>query len=421
MKVTIVGIGMGDGLTLTQEARQAIGAAELLIGAPRMIDAVSSYRSADSAHVEAIRTAEIREALDRSTVARACVLCSGDTGFYSLATTLREALAGYEVETLPGITTVQYLASRIGRPWQGCTLVSAHGLSCNVLGQVLAHRETFFLTGGEVTPESIVKTLLAAGLGALEMTVGERLSYPDECIATDCVSAFAGRTFDTLSSVWIRRGELRDAEVAALPLLAGGIPDEAFIRGKAPMTKQEVRACVIAKLGVRADDVFYDVGAGTGSVSVELALASPFDTVYAVEADHDAFSLIEENRIRFGAYNICPVEGFAPEALDALPMPDAVFVGGSKGNLDCIVGTVLEKNPRVRIVVSAIAMETVAEAQMLFKRLASEGVIADAEVTQVSVSRTRALGSYHLMSAQNPIMLFSTHGIAAGSGEEADA
>lgn len=423
MKVTLVGIGMGDVSTLTIGVRDALRDSDIIIGAARMLDAAEGYLEGNHAlrRIEAISPRDIRAALDEVGGAEAdisaCVVCSGDTGFYSLATTIRSALDGYEVVTLPGITTVQYLAARLGRPWQDCTLVSAHGLSCDILGHVLAHPDVFFLTGGETTARSIVDVLIAAGLDDVEVSVGQRLSYDDESIVCGSVGELSGRDYDPLSSVWVHRGNLRSMDIEGYSCLTSGIPDEAFTRGKTPMTKREVRASVISALNLHPDDVVFDIGAGTGSVSVEAALASPFISVYAIEVDEEALGLIEENRRRFGAYNITLVAGLAPEALEGLPIPDAVFIGGSKGNLAYIIDAVLTSNPAVRIVTSAIALETISEATEAFTSRVESGAMNDFESVQIGVSRGRELGAYHLLTAQNPIMLFSATGTGRKAGE----
>ena len=177
-----------------------------------------------------------------------------------------------------------------------------------------------------------------------------------------------------------------------------GLPDEAFVRGKTPMTKQEVRAAALAKLAVAPADVLWDVGAGTGSVSVEMALAAPLGRVYAVECDADACALIRQNQAKFAASNLTLIEGKAPEALQALPAPDAVFIGGSKGNLQAIVDAALAANPRVRLCIAVIALETL---QQGIAALAAHGLAA--QVTQIAVSRSKAAGSLHLMMANNPV------------------
>ena len=183
-------------------------------------------------------------------------------------------------------------------------------------------------------------------------------------------------------------------EAAGEPLRrTPGLPDEAFARGKVPMTKQEVRAAVLAKLGVQPGELLWDVGAGTGSVSVELALAAPRGRVYAVECDPEACALIRQNKEKFAVRNLTLVEGKAPAALENLPAPDAVFIGGTKGNMAA---------GAARICISAIALETLSAA---VAALTAHGL--QAEVCQISVSRAKAAGKLHLLMANNPIFLIT--------------
>ena len=179
-----------------------------------------------------------------------------------------------------------------------------------------------------------------------------------------------------------------------------GLPDEAFIRGGVPMTKQEVRAAALAKLAAAPGDTLWDVGAGTGSVSVELALAAPRGRVFAVECEPEACELIRANREKFSAWNLHLTQGRAPQALEGLPAPDGVFIGGTKGELEAVVAAALAKNPDARICISAIALETLSAA---VAALTGHGL--EAGVTQVAVSRTRAAGKLHLLMANNPTFL----------------
>ena len=165
------------------------------------------------------------------------------------------------------------------------------------------------------------------------------------------------------------------------PWNGSGLPDGAFLRGDVPMTKEEVRALALSKLRLEAHHVVWDVGAGTGSVSVECALSCPAGRVYAVEKKEEALALLAENRARFHAANLEVVAGTAPEALEALSAPD-------------------------RVVCTAVTLETVGEAARCFAGL--EG----ADMVQVAVTRTRPAGRYHLMDAQNPVWIFSGEGRA---------
>lgn len=166
------------------------------------------------------------------------------------------------------------------------------------------------------------------------------------------------------------------------------------------MTKQEVRAAALAKLAVKPTDILWDIGAGTGSVSIEMALAAPLGYVYAVECDAAACSLIKQNRDKFHVHNLTLVEGKAPEKLTDLPAPDAVFIGGSKGNLPEIIDAVLTANPSARLCVSAIALETL---QTALSSFATHGMTA--QITQIAISRSSSVGNLHLMKANNLVFL----------------
>ena len=178
------------------------------------------------------------------------------------------------------------------------------------------------------------------------------------------------------------------------------------MRGDAPMTKAEVRSVSLSRLRLKRDSIAYDVGAGTGSVAVEMAMQAWDGQVYAIERKPEAAALIRKNKRAFCADNLTVVEGLAPEALEELPAPTHVFVGGSSGNLRQILEAVLAKNPRARIVINAIALETVGEAMDCLKKLPLE----DVQVSALSVSRSRELGRYHMMMGLNPVYIISCEG-----------
>ena len=172
------------------------------------------------------------------------------------------------------------------------------------------------------------------------------------------------------------------------------------------MTKAEVRAVTLSKLRLTKNAVCWDVGAGTGSVSLEMAEAAEDGTVYAVARKPEACELIEQNKRHLGVTNVQVIQGTAPDALRDLPAPTHVFVGGSGGELKEILALALEKNPAARIVVNTVTAETFALALDAMKTLP----VTEVEMVELSVSRGRPVGGYHLMTAQNPVYLFSCKG-----------
>ena len=395
MNVTLIGMGSGQPENLTLQGLAALRQADLILGARRLLAVLPAGCTENRA--AAYRPDEVAELLQTSGAENAVLIYSGDTGFYSGASSMMEKLEalGVRARVLPGLSSIQLLAAALGRPWQGWNLVSAHGRTCDPVAECMQGRPTFFLTGGSEDPATLCAQLAAEGFGDVQAVVGQCLGTPEEKIFRGSVKELAAGRFNSLSVLLVEAAEV-------LPRRAPGLPDEAFERGDVPMTKQEVRAAVLAKLAVRPEDILWDVGAGTGSVSVELALAAPRGRVYAVECRPEGCALIKANREKFRTRNLVLVEGLAPAALSDLPAPDAVFIGGSKGSLAAIVDTALDKNPDARICVSAIALESLSAA---VAALTAKG--RTVQVSQIAVSRARAVGGLHLMMAQNPIYLIT--------------
>lgn len=395
--VTLIGMGSGTPELLTAQGLAALQSADLIIGAKRLLEHLPTGCTENRKAL--YKPENILSCLSEFPAANAALLYSGDTGFYSGASKLLPMLRafGISARVLPGISSVQLLSAAVGRPWQDWKLVSAHGCACDPAAECLTAegRPVFFLTGGTETPATLCAKLADAGLGDAHAIIGENLGTPQEHLAFGTAQTLAANACAPLSVLLI--------EHTVLPARrAPGFPDDAFIREEVPMTKQEVRAAALAKLAVRPTDTLWDVGAGTGSVSVELALAAPRGHVYAVECAPDACALIRQNREKFHAYNLSLIEGTAPQILADLPAPDAVFIGGTKGSMAEVVDAALAKNPNARLCISAIALETLSAA---ISALAAHGQTA--EVTQLAVSRTRPAGKLHLLMANNPIFLIT--------------
>ena len=347
-----------------------------------------------------IRAEEIAAAV-RAFDGDSAVLLSGDPGFYSGAAKLYGLLEGVAVETIPGISSLNYFCAKLHTTWQDARLVSVHGREANAVGEIQSHGKTFLLTGGNCTAADLCVQLTEAGLGQVRVHVGQRLSYPEERIVSGTAEELAGEQFDDLAVVL--------AENPAPTGWKAGAPclwDDQLIRSKTPMTKENIRLLAVARMAVRPDSVVWDVGAGTGSVSAACAMAAWQGQVWAVEKEPEALDLIRQNREALGLWNLRVVEGEAPAALADLPKPDCVFIGGSSGSMADIFQTVLEKNPAARICLTAVSLESLTDGLDCMKRFG----LADVDVTQISAAQARNLGRYRMMMGQNPVWILSGEG-----------
>ena len=396
--ITVVGIGPGSKDAMTVEVRKAIAGADCVIGARRMVEAVAE--NGQAVH-QAIAPEDIASFIrEHREYRRFVVAMSGDVGFYSGTKKLLPLVKDCDVTVLPGLSSMVYLCAKLGTSYEDVVPVSVHGRDHNLVPDVRRNARVFALAGGENGMGILCRELTAAGLGHVRISVGERLSYPEERITTGTAEALADQTFQSLSVALI---ENDDAD----GVTPHGLPDEAFLRTEAvPMTKSEVRAVCLSKLRLTEKAVAWDVGAGTGSVSIEMALQARRGQVYAIERKDAAISILGENLRRFGTENLTVIPGIAPAVCVDLPAPTHVFIGGSSGNLKEIIALLLEKNPDVRIVATAITLESVAELTACMKHFS----FGETEVISMSVAKNKKAGPYNLMTGQNPIYIFTMQG-----------
>ena len=398
-KVTLLGIGMGSPKTLTLSGQEAVRNADLIVGAKRMADAV---RFVGQDFLYEYRSKEIAEYLKaHPEYTKVVVALSGDVGFYSGAKKLAELL-GPDTEMICGISSVVYFMSKIGLSWDDAKIVSAHGKSCNLVSLIRMNRKVFSILGTGDGVRKLAEKLTFYGMGDVILHVGENLSYDNEKILAKPARELVSYEGDPLSVVCAYNPQ------AEPELATHGIPDEEFIRGKAPMTKTEVRTVSLSKLRLPKDAICYDIGAGTGSVSVEMALRASEGEVYAIEKKEDALALLQENKKKFALDHMYIVPGTAPEALEELPVPTHAFIGGSSGNMKEIVELLLNKNPQVRIVINCITLETVGEALACIRGLEKQEIYeCESEVVQLCASRSKNIGRYHMMMGENPIYIIT--------------
>lgn len=395
--ITLLGIGMGSQETLTVQGKKAAKSADLIIGAKRMADAVREPRQAV---VYEYRSDVIADYIrNHPEYEKVVIALSGDVGFYSGARKLLTALGGREsnVEVICGISSVVYFMSEIGLSWDDAKITSAHGKHCNLISMIRHNQKVFSILGTGTAVAELAGKLVKYHMGEVRLYVGENLSYPDEKIFVKKAEELTNYEGQPLSVVCAFHENPEPA------LSTHGIPDEEFIRGKAPMTKEEVRSVSLSKLRLTEDSICYDVGAGTGSVSVEMALRADQGQVFAIEKKEEAAALLEENKQKFAVDNLEIIKGEAPQALENLPAPTHAFIGGSSGNLKEIVALLLGKNPQVRIVINCITLETISEALDVLKEYGFQ----QREVVQLAAYRSKEIGRYHLMMGENPIYIIT--------------
>ena len=416
--VTLLGIGMGSEKTLTIQGKRAVQRADLIIGARRMAD---SIREPGQPVVYEYRSDVIGAYIKSHPEYENIVIAlSGDVGFYSGAKKLLDVLNGRKpegvladdlkgqedsekengcvpIEIICGISSVVYFMSQIGLSWDDAKIVSAHGRGCNLISHIRHEKKVFAILGTSDGVAVLARKLTGYDMGDVLLYVGENLSYDNEKIFVKPASELTEYVGDPLSVVCaVNENAITRPETH-------GIKDEEFIRGKAPMTKEEVRTVSLSKLCLAQDSICYDVGAGTGSLSIEMALRAHQGKVWAIEKKEDAVELIRLNKAKFAADNLEIVEGLAPEALTELPVPTHAFIGGSSGNLKEIVKLLIEKNPQVRIVINCITLETVSEALETAKEFGFE----ENEIVQLGAARSKAIGRYHMMMGENPIYIIT--------------
>lgn len=417
MDIVLAGMGMGSRDGLTKEVCRAIGQADILIGAERLI---ANYQS--KVEKQPFYKAEqiipylkqVQKSLEQSgknlnsagesNAIKVAILFSGDSGFYSGCSAMYRALMEEveqgglraSVRILPGISSVAYLASCIGESYQDASVYSIHGkVLPNLVRRIMTRKKLFLLLSGVKDVNRLGELMVKAGIEDCEVWAGYQLSYPEQQIRKLTPKECCDVTEEGLYICYIKNPHAIPAAVTH------GIRDEEFIRDKVPMTKEEVRQVSICKLKLHRGAVVYDIGSGTGSIATEVAGLSDDIQVYAIERKPEAVELIKQNKQKFQLENVTVVAAEAPEGLERLPAPTHAFIGGSGGKLKEILRTLQGLNPGVRVVINVISMETICE----LKEVLELFDVRNGEIVQMQVSRAKEVGAYHLMQAENPVWI----------------
>jgi precorrin-6Y C5,15-methyltransferase (decarboxylating) len=385
-KLFIVGFGVGHDDFRTKKATEIIRSADRVLSLSRFFQ--------NDPSVENVNLSELMKRLNQPVSGITVVLVGGDCCFFSITRELVQKFSNlYEIELVNGISSVQYFSAKIAVPYDDALLISVHGRKERIVSHTAYNKKIFVLTGGKYKAHDLCRILYENGLTEVKIQIGEKLSCSDEKIVSGNSETLKDIVFDDLSVMYIENESARNPRQT--------IGDDDFIRGHVPMTKEEVRCLSLRKLEIQPDDILYDIGAGTGSMSVEMARWAFEGVVYAIEKNDEALELIEKNRIKHGAFNIVVIKTQAPEHFAELPVPNKAFIGGSSGNIDTIVNALLEMNPKIKIVANAVSLQSL---NQILNAYAVFG-LTETETICVNIAKSKKTGNYDIMTAQNPVYI----------------
>jgi len=368
-----------------KEARVAIEAAPLVVGAPRHLRTLTPI-GARTLPIDG-PLADVLDALERER-GGVCVLASGDPGFFGIARVLAERFGPDRLDVHPAPSSVSLAFARLGLPWDDAAVISAHGRPlAEAARRAVRHAKAAVLVAPDAPPEALGRELCALGPPHRRAAVCTRLGEPDERVDVLTVEELAAGSFDPMSVVVLLDGD----GVAEAPTLEWGRSEERFAARDGLVTKAEVRAVVLGKLALPPAGVVWDVGAGSGSVAIEIAALAPGVHVTAVERGGEDVRRIEANASAHGV-TVDVVHGEAPGALDALPEPDRAFVGG--GGIAVLDAVLARLSPDGRVVATFAALDRAAAA---YQRLGN--------LAEVSIARGRPLAEGVRLQAENPVFV----------------
>jgi precorrin-6Y C5,15-methyltransferase (decarboxylating) len=402
-KVHIIGVAPGGASSLTSQARRLVNRAEIVFGGKRLLALFPSLTG---------EKITIRNNLDEVTELikgnigqkRMVVLASGDPNFYGIASYITGKLGKDIVEIIPNMSAMQVAFARIKESWEDAALVSVHSrLIEDIVETVRSNHKVGIFTDDEHTPGEIARVLLEHGVDGYQAYVCQNLGRKDEKVVETDLHNLGEMRFSPLNTLILLRVQPDKPAGAPCPRWLG-IPDEEFYQRRPKeglITKQEVRAVSLAKMRLTDESILWDIGAGSGAVSIEASFLVRKGRIYAIEKNDADVTIIKKNVQKFHASNVEVVQTFAPDGLDELPEPTAVFIGGSGGRMKEILDFVSHRlKPGGRIVINIVALENLYAA---VSALRARGFLPD--VTLVNVARSREISNFTRLEALNPVFV----------------
>jgi precorrin-6B C5,15-methyltransferase / cobalt-precorrin-6B C5,C15-methyltransferase len=390
--LSVVGLSEDGAERLTPAARRLLAQAAFVVGGRRHL-ALAGPLAAETL----VWPSPIEEALDAVEAWRGkpvCVLASGDPFFFGVGAMLMRRFSPAEMTSIPAPSAFALAASRLGWSQQDCALLSLHG---RPLEAIIPHLQPgariLALSWDDATPAKLASLLAARGMGGSLLTVCEAMGGPRERIRRCRADGFALGGVNALNTIALE--VVADREARVLPR-APGLPDEAF-EHDGQITKRDIRAITLSALAPRRGELLWDVGAGSGSVAIEWMLSDPANRAVAVEARHDRAARIARNAMNLGVPALSVVTGEAPQALEDLPRPDAVFIGGGSGAPAAVERALAALPPGGRLVVNAVTLETQAASVGWRARFGGE-------LAQIAVAHAEPVGRFTGWRAAMPVV-----------------
>lgn len=408
-KVWIIGVE-GDGIgTLSSEVRSRILNADLLMGGERHLEWFADYRGERLAIGSNLKEVAEKALAALKETREVVVLASGDPLFYGIGSFLIKRLGKENVEIVPAVSAMQIAFSRVKEPWQEAALVSLHAKPVDPLLAALEEKRLIGLFTDETnTPGAIARLLIARGLTAWRGWVCENLGGKEEKISEMSLDEMAKGSFSPLNVVILKWDEAGGRETYSTQPVEWkgvmGIPDDLFVYRKPKaglITKKEIRVISLAEMNLNRKSVVWDIGAGSGSVAIEAARIASEGEVFAVEKNQEDFDLIQANMLRFQVKNVTAVCKRAPDGLGEFKNPDAVFIGGSGGEMREILTVCSGRlRPEGRILANLITLDNSHHFMEFFK-----GKEWEVSYRLVQISRSKPILDMVRYEALNPITI----------------
>ena len=412
VNISIVGLGMGSIDSLTIESAKKIENASFIIGAKRMLEICPGIASKEVKTYISYKPTDILDYIYEKAGEedKIVLVMSGDTGFYSGSIKLKKEFEEYtkkgyfeensKLEICAGISSFSYMCAKFGIDYTDMKILSVHGRDENLnelFDSIKFNKKTFALSSGDRQINDILAHLVENELGEVEVLVAENMSSKNERYFRNKASELVNEKFDKISSLIFINEKAKDKRVLF------GIDDEEFLRDKVPMTKSDIRALAMAKLELSEAAICYDIGAGSGSCSIEMGRFASKGKVYAIEHKKIACDLIEKNIKKFSLKNIEVIFGEASEKIEDIEAPSHVFIGGSGGDLELIVDKIYKKNENATVVITAITLETIACINEIVKKYANLGYKYD--MSFISFANNKTVANYNMMIGGNPVLI----------------